>query len=114
MLVLSRDCDTVVRIGPEVKVTVLSIRKRRVKLGIDAPKGICVLREELLPKGGDRSSSPKEALPAPARGGAVSALLVEDDPAHALLISETLLECSFSQPTVDRSTADTAVARKEA
>jgi len=47
MLVLSRRCDTAIQIGPDIKVTVLSIRSRRVKLGIDAPHGVRVWRDEV-------------------------------------------------------------------
>ena len=47
MLVLSRRCDTAIQIGRHIKVTVLSIRNRHVKLGIDAPLGVRVWREEL-------------------------------------------------------------------
>ena len=47
MLVLSRPCDTAIWIGRDIKVTVLSIRNRRVKLGIDAPSRVRIWRDEL-------------------------------------------------------------------
>ena len=47
MLVLSRRCDTAIQIGRDIKVTVLSIRNRQVKLGIDAPSGVRIWRDEL-------------------------------------------------------------------
>jgi len=47
MLVLSRRCDTAIQIGRDIKVTVLSIRNRQVKLGIDAPSSVRVWRDEL-------------------------------------------------------------------
>ena len=47
MLVLYRKCDTAVRIGPTIEVKVLSIRHRRVKLGIDAPSNVRIWRDEL-------------------------------------------------------------------
>jgi len=47
MLVLSRRCDTAIQIGREIKVTVLSIRNRQVKLGIDAPSSVRIWRDEL-------------------------------------------------------------------
>ena len=37
MLVLSRECDTAIQIGPNITVEVLSIQKQRVKLVTDAP-----------------------------------------------------------------------------
>jgi carbon storage regulator len=47
MLVLSRKSMQCVEIGNCVVVTVLEIRGNRVRLGIDAPKEIAVLRTEL-------------------------------------------------------------------
>ena len=47
MLVLSRKRDTAVRIGSNIEVKVLSIRNRRVKLGIEAPGSVRIWRDEL-------------------------------------------------------------------
>ena len=47
MLVLARRPDTAIQIGPDIKVTVLSIRNRQVKLGIDAPSSVRIWRDEL-------------------------------------------------------------------
>jgi carbon storage regulator CsrA len=47
MLVLSRRSDTAIHIGRHIKVTVLSIRNRQVKLGIDAPGSVRIWRDEL-------------------------------------------------------------------
>ena len=47
MLVLSRRCDTSIQIGRDIKVTVLSIRNRQVRLGIEAPRSVRVWRDEL-------------------------------------------------------------------
>lgn len=47
MLVLSRRRDTAIQIGRDIKVTVLSIRNREVKLGIDAPRDVRIWRDEL-------------------------------------------------------------------
>jgi len=47
MLVLSRERDTAIRIGPNIEVKVLSIRNGRVKLGIHAPNGVRIWRDEL-------------------------------------------------------------------
>jgi carbon storage regulator CsrA len=49
MLVLSRGCQTEIHIGSNITVKVLEIRKRQVKLGIEAPTGYAVRRGELLP-----------------------------------------------------------------
>ena len=47
MLVLSRRSDTAIQIGRHIKVTVLSIRNRQVKLGIEAPSSVRIWRDEL-------------------------------------------------------------------
>ncbi|MCF6096386.1 carbon storage regulator CsrA [Thermovorax subterraneus] len=48
MLVLSRKKGEKLLIGDEVEITVLEIDGDRVKLGIKAPKGVKILRAELL------------------------------------------------------------------
>lgn len=47
MLVLSRRRDTAIHIGRTIKVTVLSVRKGEVRLGIDAPSSVSIWRDEL-------------------------------------------------------------------
>jgi carbon storage regulator len=47
MLVLSRKQDEVIRIGRDVTVTVLSIGRGRIRLGIEAPSEVPILRGEL-------------------------------------------------------------------
>jgi carbon storage regulator len=47
MLVLSRKCNTTICIGSDITIRVLGIHKRQVKLGIEAPRKLPVLREEL-------------------------------------------------------------------
>ena len=49
MLVLTRKTDQQVVIGPNIVVTVLEIRGNRVRLGIEAPRQVPVLRSELVP-----------------------------------------------------------------
>jgi carbon storage regulator len=46
--VLTRRIDEGLRIGDEIIVTVLGVEGDRVKLGIQAPRHILVLRQELL------------------------------------------------------------------
>jgi len=47
MLVLSRKSTESIHIGDSIVVTVLEIRNNKVRIGIDAPKEIYVLRSEL-------------------------------------------------------------------
>jgi len=105
MLVLSRDRDTVVRIGPDIKVKVLSIRKQRVKLGIDAPSSVRVWREEASPKPLPPEATTSRNGNGRANGRLFPVLVVEDDPDHALLISKILRECHLPNVTIARTGA---------
>jgi carbon storage regulator CsrA len=48
MLVLSRRPDESIRISDSITVTVLGVVAGRVRLGIDAPRDVRILRAELL------------------------------------------------------------------
>ena len=48
MLVLARKLDESIVIGDNITVKIISIDKGVVKLGIDAPKDISIVRNELL------------------------------------------------------------------
>jgi carbon storage regulator len=50
MLVLSRKEAEKIRLGDNIVVTVVRVSGDKVRLGIDAPPDIVVLREELEPK----------------------------------------------------------------
>lgn len=56
MLVLDRKIREGFWIGDEIFVKVLSVGKRRVKLGIEAPSGLAIVRSELRPESEDRAS----------------------------------------------------------
>lgn len=47
MLILSRKAEQTVQIGERIRVTILSIRGNRVKIGLDAPDSVQILRGEL-------------------------------------------------------------------
>jgi len=48
MLVLARKLNESIVLGDDITLTVISIDKGVVKLGIDAPKNISIMRSELL------------------------------------------------------------------
>lgn len=52
MLVLTRKAGQRIRIGKDIVVQVEEIDRREVRLGIEAPEDVPVLREELVIKGG--------------------------------------------------------------
>jgi carbon storage regulator CsrA len=48
MLVLARKTDESIQLGDDIVLKVISIDKGVVKLGIDAPKDVNIIRSELL------------------------------------------------------------------
>jgi carbon storage regulator len=48
MLVLSRKPSQQILIGPEIRITVVRIDRNQVRLGIQAPPGLSILRSELI------------------------------------------------------------------
>ncbi len=48
MLVLSRKTDEAIVIGDDIVIKIISVDKGVVKLGIEAPKNISIVRQELL------------------------------------------------------------------
>lgn len=50
MLVLRRKCGESLTIGDDIKIVCLGIERGQIKLGIQAPRSMSVLREELLEK----------------------------------------------------------------
>lgn len=48
MLVLSRKVNEAIRIGAEIKITIVRIGPHTVRVGIDAPDHLKIVREELL------------------------------------------------------------------
>lgn len=68
MLVLTRKEGESVIIGEDggsVKVMVVSVGRGKVRLGIEAPDDVCIIRDELLNRGEDpgRRPSGKTASP---------------------------------------------------
>lgn len=49
MLVLSRKLGQRFQVGPEVKITIVKIDRNAVRIGIEAPDGVTIYREEIIP-----------------------------------------------------------------
>ncbi|MCD6153651.1 MAG: carbon storage regulator CsrA [Syntrophobacterales bacterium] len=47
MLILTRKLGETIRIGNEIKVTILDVKGRQLRVGIDAPPYVTVHREEV-------------------------------------------------------------------
>ena len=51
MLVMERKAGERIMLGDDIVITIVEVRPNgKVKVGVDAPKDLSVLREELLPK----------------------------------------------------------------
>jgi carbon storage regulator len=64
MLVLSRKLSQRIMIGPDVSITIVKIDRNTVRIGIEAPEDLEILRDELL----DRPREPLELATGIARG----------------------------------------------
>ncbi len=96
MLVISRRPGTGFRIGERVRVVVKSVDGRsKVRLGIDAPPEVVVLRDELVVEPDERPL----ALPLPPPPD-FHVVLVEDDPAHAKLVQSALRHAGINSMRV--------------
>jgi carbon storage regulator len=74
MLVLSRRPEQSFRLGDEITVTVLGVEGDRVKLGIQAPRNVVVLRQELFQQVQHANSTAADAGALPSKQ-AIAALL---------------------------------------
>jgi carbon storage regulator len=62
MLVLTRIKDESLMIGDDVEVTVIEVRNGKVRLGVEAPRGVAVHRKEVwLNIQGDQDGDSKES-----------------------------------------------------
>jgi carbon storage regulator CsrA len=99
MLVLSRRIDRSVKIGRDITVTVLNIRRKQVRLGIEAPKNVRVLRDELDAEPADEPPR-AEPVQQPRAAGMKIVMVIEDDPLHAKLIRKALCRNQGTMVTV--------------
>ena len=61
MLVLTRKAGEKIVIDENVVIEVLEIQGNRVRIGIQAPRGITILRQELLLEKGDELPTPEQS-----------------------------------------------------
>ena len=60
MLILTRRVGETLKVGDDVSVTVLGVRGSQIRIGITAPKGIGVYREEIYDKKKDIDEQTEE------------------------------------------------------
>ena len=51
MLVLSRKPLQSIMIGPDIKITIVKVERNQVRIGIEAPRQLTILRDELVEPG---------------------------------------------------------------
>lgn len=56
MLVLTRKCSEMIQIGDDIRIKVIRTGRNSVKIGIEAPNDVRVLRAELCPEEGSETS----------------------------------------------------------
>ncbi len=72
MLILTRRVGESLKVGDEVSITVLRVKGDQVRLGIDAPDTIAVLREELAERlERQASEATSDTLPTSAEAEAI-------------------------------------------
>ncbi len=47
MLILTRNVDEAITVGDDVTITVLGVKGKNVRIGVNAPKEVAVHREEI-------------------------------------------------------------------
>ena len=62
MLVLTRKCDETIKIGNDIIIKVIHTGRGTVKLGIEAPSSVRVLRGELIEFPATSTTNPSDSL----------------------------------------------------
>lgn len=62
MLILTRKQNEGILIGSDIMVTVINIDGDKIRLGIDAPKNVRVIREELTAEIGQENKMAAESI----------------------------------------------------
>lgn len=67
MLVLGRKPNETIHIGPDITITIIQTRPDRMRIGIEAPPELSILRGELCPPSSlDETSVSVDAIDTPA------------------------------------------------
>jgi carbon storage regulator len=64
MLVLSRKVNERILISDSIVLTVVRVEGGAVRIGIEAPRGVGIVREELLPRAAEATPSLRRESPA--------------------------------------------------
>ena len=103
MLVLSRKTQQQIQIGPHVTITILKVKGETVRIGIEAPQEVCVLRSEVAEKllgtsvtDGETEATVRSALAATERERARNARIAQNQPPLARRSSRLEFSSSFA------------------
>jgi carbon storage regulator CsrA len=104
MLVLSRKTQQQIQIGPHVTITILKVKGETVRIGIEAPQEVCVLRSEVAEKlvhgtsvtDGETEATVRSALAATERERARTARIAGKQPPVARRSSRVEFSSSFA------------------
>jgi len=102
MLVLTRKAKQQIQIGPYVTVTILQVKGQSVRVGIEAPKDVCVLRTELAEKlaGGGFEPTVTAALEKVDRESEISSTPDNEDTSGRAKSANGSLRCRASRDDV--------------
>ncbi len=62
MLVLSRKINEKIRIGPDIVISIVAVSETQIKIGIEAPTSVKILRAELYEKVKDQNRQAAEVV----------------------------------------------------
>ena len=103
MLVLSRKTQQQIQIGPHVTITILKVKGETVRIGIEAPQEVCVLRSEVAGKiaqaestSGEAEATVRSAMAATERERARSARIAANQPPLGRRTSRIEFSSSFA------------------
>jgi CheY-like chemotaxis protein len=99
MLYMDRKPGSVIHIGSDIVIHLGKVKASKVRLGIEAPRALAIR------DGTPTHDTPDETEPRPDTP-ARTVLLVEDDPAHAIVIEAALRDSGITRITTERTAAD--------
>jgi len=89
MLVLTRKAKQQIQIGPHITITILQLKGQAVRVGVEAPRDVCVLRSELALRMPSESRDPTvvSALEKIERESEISSTVSSEDTSGRTMVS---------------------------
>ena len=102
MLVLTRKSQDSIRIGDNIKVTILRIKGNTVRIGVEAPESVRIVRGE-LPDFGELSEGANSVDTTPSVGNRETGYPSVDGPAHPVQGPKASRLKAYMPPCTDES-----------